>query len=347
MNKNIDNMNKNIDNSDKNIDKNSKNNDSNIGKNNDKSIVLGIDIGGTTCKCGVFTTVGELLYKDEIPTRKDEGGSLILSDIKAHIPELLNAVKRESSDITGVGIGVPGAVKDDGTVNKCINLGWGVFNVAQTFEEMTGYRVKVGNDANMAALGEYWMGSAKEYSSSILVTLGTGVGGGVIVNGKPLCGFNGAAAEIGHLPIVGEETEYCNCGKRGCLEQAASATGIVKTALRMLNESDEPSSLRNIPYISAKVVFDEAKAGDSMALKVVDYVCGYLGKGLACAAVMVDPEVISIGGGVSAAGDFLLTRIEKYYREYVFHASKNTRIIKATLGNDAGMYGAARLVLKD
>lgn len=326
---------------------NNKGDADNMIKNNDKSIVLGIDIGGTTCKCGVFTTDGELLYKDEIATRKDEGGSLILSDIKNHIPDMLSAAGMKSDDVAGVGIGVPGAVKDDGTVNKCVNLGWGVFNVAQTFNEITGYKVKVGNDANMAALGEYWMGSAKEYSSSLFVTIGTGVGAGVIVDGKPLCGYNGAAAELGHLPVVEDEQEYCNCGKKGCLEQVASATGIVRTATRMLNESGEPSSLRDIPYISAKVVFDEAKAGDLIALNVVDYVCRYLGKGIACAAGMVDPEVISIGGGVSAAGEFLLSRISKYYKEYVFHASRNTQIIQATLGNDAGMYGAARLVMND
>ena len=151
-----------------------------------KDIVLGIDIGGTTCKCGVFTTDGTLVYKDEIPTRKDEGGSLILSDIKEHIPELVKAAGRSCDEIKGVGIGVPGAVREDGTVNKCVNLGWGVFNVAQTFKDMTGYEVKVGNDANMAALGEYWMGSAKAYSSVVLVTIGTGVGGGVIIEGKPI-----------------------------------------------------------------------------------------------------------------------------------------------------------------
>ena len=154
-----------------------------------KDIVLGIDIGGTTCKCGVFTTDGTLVYKDEIPTRKDEGGSLILSDIKEHIPELVKAAGRSCDEIKGVGIGVPGAVREDGTVNKCVNLGWGVFNVAQTFKDMTGYEVKVGNDANMAALGEYWMGSAKAYSSVVLVTIGTGVGGGVIIDGKPLKTF--------------------------------------------------------------------------------------------------------------------------------------------------------------
>ena len=210
---------------------------------------------------------------------------------------------------------------------------------------MTGYEVKVGNDANMAALGEYWMGSAKAYSSVVLVTIGTGVGGGVIIDGKPICGYNGAAAEIGHLPIVEEETEYCNCGNKGCLEQVASATGIVRTATRMLNATDEPSALRTLPYISAKAVFDEAKAGDSCAIKVVDYVCRYLGKGIACASAMTDTEVICIGGGVSAAGDYLIERVAKYYKEYAFHACKNTKIVRAELGNDAGMYGAAKLAL--
>ena len=310
-----------------------------------KDIVLGIDIGGTTCKCGVFTTDGTLVYKDEIPTRKDEGGSLILSDIKEHIPELVKAAGRSCDEIKGVGIGVPGAVREDGTVNKCVNLGWGVFNVAQTFKDMTGYEVKVGNDANMAALGEYWMGSAKAYSSVVLVTIGTGVGGGVIIDGKPICGYNGAAAEIGHLPIVEEETEYCNCGNKGCLEQVASATGIVRTATRMLNATDEPSALRALPYISAKAVFDEAKSGDSCAIKIVDYVCRYLGKGIACASAMTDTEVICIGGGVSAAGDYLIERVAKYYKEYAFHACKNTKIVRAELGNDAGMYGAAKLAL--
>ena len=158
-------------------------------------------------------------------------------------------------------------------------------------------------------------------------------------------GFNGAAGEIGHLPLVEGETESCNCGKKGCLEQVASATGIVRTANRMLAESDMPSSLRSVPYISAKVIFDEAKGGDALAIQVTEYVCRYLGKGLACAAGMVDPEVFVIGGGVSAAGEYFINLIDKYYKECVFHASRQTKIVKAALGNDAGMYGAAKLIL--
>ena len=308
-------------------------------------VLFGIDIGGTTVKCGLFSQAGELMAKSEIPTRKDEGGSLILDDIKAHIDNVLEEQKLANEDVIGIGMGVPGSVTSDGVVNKCINLGWGVFNVAEEMQKKTGMSVKVGNDANMAALGEYWQGGAKGYSSMMLVTIGTGVGGGIIIDGKPVCGFNGAAAEIGHIPVVEGETEVCNCGKKGCLEQVASATGIVRVATRMLNELDTPSTLRNVPYISAKIIFDEAKEGDGLALEVVECISSYLAKGLACAAGMVDPECFLIGGGVSAAGEFFTDRITKHYKDMVFHPSRNTKILRATLGNDAGMYGAAKLVL--
>ena len=273
-------------------------------------IIFGIDVGGTTCKCGTFSEEGELLRKEEIPTRKDEGGSLILPDISEYIKGVLADMNMTTEDVAGIGMGLPGACLEDGTVNKCINLGWGVFNAANALSELTGIPVKIGNDANMAALG-----------------------------------FNGAAGEIGHLPLVEGETESCNCGKKGCLEQVASATGIVRTANRMLAESDMPSSLRSVPYISAKVIFDEAKGGDALAIQVTEYVCRYLGKGLACAAGMVDPEVFVIGGGASAAGEYFINLIDKYYKECVFHASRQTKIVKAALGNDAGMYGAAKLIL--
>lgn len=308
-------------------------------------VVFGIDVGGTTCKCGTFSEDGRLLRKDEIPTRKDEGGSLILPDIRDYINGVLSDMNLTKDDVTGIGMGVPGACLEDGTVNKCINLGWGVFNAANVLSELTGIPVKIGNDANMAALGEFWVGGGLEYNSMVMVTIGTGVGGGVIIDGKPLYGYYGAAAEIGHMPLVDGETERCNCGKKGCLEQVASATGIVRIANRMLTERDMPSSLRAVPYISAKVIFDEAKTGDALAIQVTEYVCRYLGKGLACAAAMVDPEVFVIGGGVSAAGEYFINLIEKYYKEYAFHASRDTKIVKASLGNDAGMYGAAKLIL--
>lgn len=310
-----------------------------------EKVCFGIDIGGTTIKCGLFTQAGELLKKDEIPTRKDDGGSLILDDIKAYIEQVMQEEQLTKADVVGVGMGVPGAVTDAGVVNKCVNLGWGVFNVAEEMSARLGIPVKAGNDANMAALGEYWKGGAKGYSSMMLVTVGTGVGGGVIINGKPVNGFNGAAAEIGHLPIVEDETEVCNCGKRGCLEQVASATGIVRVANRMLNNYEKPSTLKNLQYISAKAIFDEAKAGDGLAMQITEYVSKNLAKGLACAAGIVDPECFLIGGGVSAAGDYFIDLIKKYYSEFVFHPCRDTKIQRAELGNDAGMFGAAKLVL--
>lgn len=319
-------------------------------------ICFGIDIGGTTVKCGLFSEEGELLEKSEIPTRKENGGNLILDDIKKHMDEILSTNHKSWDDVIGIGMGVPGSVRDNGVVNKCVNLGWGVFNVAEEMMKKVDVPVRVGNDANMAALGEYFKGGGKGNSSMVMVTIGTGVGAGIIINGTPLNGFNGAAAEIGHMPLVEDETETCNCGKKGCLEQVASATGIARMARRMLAEykneeqnalsvQTPQSSLAEIENITAKDVFDEAKKGDELANRVVEYICRYLAKGLACAAGMVDPECFLIGGGVSAAGTFFTDRIEKYYRQLVFHPSKETKILLAQLGNDAGMYGAAKLAL--
>lgn len=305
---------------------------------------FGIDIGGTTIKCGLFSCDGKLIDKSEIPTRKADNGSHILDDIKVHIDNIMQQYNIDVQDVSGIGIGVPGSVTEDGVVNKCINLGWDVVNVEKAMSDKTGMKVKAGNDANLAALGEYFMGDAKEYKSCIMITIGTGVGGGVIIDGKPLYGYNGAAGEIGHLPIVEGETERCNCGKIGCLEQIASATGIVRLAKKALDNMDEPSSLRDIENITAKDVFDEAKLGDEISLYVVDTVSKYLAKGLACAACFIDPECFIIGGGVSAAGTFFTDRIAKYYKELAFHPSRNTKILMARLGNDAGMYGAAKLV---
>ena len=311
--------------------------------------IIGIDLGGTSIKFAILTLDGEVQEKWSIKTNILDEGSHIVDDMIESIAHRLKMLELDASEFQGIGMGSPGVVdREKGTVIGAYNLNWKTLQpVKEKIESALHIPFFIDNDANVAALGERWKGAGENQPDVVFMTLGTGVGGGVIIDGKPLCGFNGAAAEIGHLPVADEEKEYCNCGKRGCLEQVASATGIVKTAVRMLSESDEPSALRDIPYISAKAVFDEAKNGDSVALKVVDYMCRYLGKGLACASGMVDTEVICIGGGVSAAGEFLLSRVEKYYKEYVFHASRNTKILKATLGNDAGMYGAARLVLNE
>lgn len=247
--------------------------------------------------------------------------------------------------MSGIGIGVPAPVDDNGVVQNTANLGWGYKEVNREMEELTGLKVAAGNDANVAALGEMWLGAGKGQKNMIMVTLGTGVGGGVIVNGHPLVGAHGAGGEIGHLCVNYEETEHCGCGKTGCLEQYASATGIARLAKKRLAADDAASSLRDKKEISAKTVFDALKDGDKVAEEIVEEFGVYLGHAMANLAAVVDPSVIVIGGGVSKAGEILLDYVEKNFQEKAFFANKNTEFVLATLGNDAGICGAAKLIL--
>ncbi len=309
------------------------------------SICFGIDIGGTSVKLGLFTQEGELLDNWEIPTRKEDKGSFILQDVAASVEGKIKEKSLNKEDIVGIGIGVPGPVTEDGTVVQCVNLGWGTFNVANEMKALTGLETKVGNDANVAALGEMWQGGGKGYKNLIMVTLGTGVGGGVILDGNILTGSNGAAGEIGHITVSYDETESCNCTKHGCLEQFASATGIVKEAKRILEKSEEASVLRNVPALSAKAIFDAAKEGDALALRSVDQLGRYLGIALSHVSAVVDPQAFVIGGGVSKAGDMLTEVIRKHYEQNVMLALKGKEFKLALLGNDAGIYGSAKLIL--
>ena len=305
------------------------------------SYYAGVDVGGTTVKMGLFSEAGELLEKWEIPTRTGENGKYILPDIAESIEE--KRVSRDG-DIKGIGVGIPGPITDDGTVLKCANLGWGVFSVKDTLSELTGVdNVKVGNDANVAALGEMWKGGGQGFDSIVMVTLGTGVGGGIIQKGKALTGSAGAAGEIGHIKVNFEETERCGCGKTGCLEQYASATGIVRMAKKELRED---SCLARCEKITAKDVFDGAKAGDAYCLEIVEKFGRYLGIALGCVAQVVDPEAFVIGGGVSAAGSIITDTVSRFYGENVMFALKDKKFCLAELGNDAGIYGAIRMVLK-
>ncbi len=310
-----------------------------------KQYFFGIDLGGTTVKLGVFTVTGELLQKWEIPTRTEDGGAMILPDIAASIREVLQNNGISPEQVLGAGLGVPGAVQQDRIVAPCVNLnGWGG-DVAGRLESLLGFPVKAVNDANAAALGELWQGSGKGYENVVFVTLGTGVGGGIIVGGKLLRGAHGAGGEIGHVKVTEDETLTCGCGKRGCLEQYASATGVVRTARRFLSESDEPSSLRTYAEVTAKAVFDEAKNGDKLANEVLDFFGKKLGYGLSIISCVCDPDIFVIGGGVSKAGQIILDRIEESFRSNAFPACEGTRFALASLGNDAGIYGCARLML--
>lgn len=311
-------------------------------------ICFGIDIGGTTVKIGVLSMEGELLDKWEIPTRTEDGGKYILEDIADSVKKYVADKGLNMSDVIGAGMGVPGPVTSDGTVLRCVNLGWGVFNCAKALSDLLSVPVKAGNDANVAALGEQWQGGGKGHNDLVVVTLGTGVGGGIILGGQILAGVNGAAGEIGHMQVVAPEDTIgvCGCGNQGCLEQVASATGIVKLAKRLVEETDTPTSLRELSQITAKDVLDAAKAGDAGAVSVVEKMAYYLGSALAAICAVVNPEMIVIGGGVSKAGQYLIDKIREAFIPKAFHALRDTEFALATLGNDAGMVGAARLVLQ-
>lgn len=311
--------------------------------------IYGIDIGGTTVKMGLFDEKGDMLEKWEIVTRKENNGENILPDIVKSIKEKNSEKSIETDDILGIGMGVPGPITEDGRVLKCANLGWGIFSVADEMSKLTGVKkVKVGNDANVAALGEQWRGGGRGFDNIVMVTLGTGVGGGIIMNGKILTGENGAAGEIGHITVNPKETLTCGCGCKGCLEQYSSATGVIRLAKERLEASDKPSELRKFAddEIGGKEVFDAYKAGDELAAEAVDEFAVYLGMGLGNVASVVDTQAFVIGGGLSKNGPVVIDIVKEQYKKNVMFALKNTEFRLAELGNDAGMYGAVRMVLQ-
>ena len=312
-----------------------------------KKYCFGIDVGGTTVKMGLFTTEGELLDKWEIPTRKEDGGAYILNDVAASVESKLAEKNIAKEDVAGAGIGVPGPTLDTGYVSICVNLGWKDKNPANELSELLSIPVKAGNDANVAALGEMWKGGGEGYLDVVLLTLGTGVGGGIIINGEIAPSHRGVGGELGHITVNPDEEATCNCGNHGCLEQYASATGVVRIAKKLLAASKEESSLRTLETVTAKDVFDAAKAGDHLAVEAVEVLGKYLGLVVANVALTVDPDVFVIGGGVSKAGQVLIDVITKYYHNFAKIIGDNkAKVVLAKLGNDAGIYGAARMVLK-
>ncbi|WP_035769347.1 ROK family glucokinase [Butyrivibrio sp. NC2002] len=306
--------------------------------------VFGVDIGGTTVKIGLLDLDGHKIEVWEIPTRTENGGEKILPDIAESIRFKMEERGIKDSQVVGVGAGAPGPFSDDGTILKAVNLGWSEFNLKNELHDLVKIPVKCGNDANVAALGECWKGGGQGYKDILMVTLGTGVGGGIIHEGKIFNGANGAGGEIGHIHIEDNETVECNCGNKGCLEQYASATGAVLLMKRILEKSDEESVLRGTQF-ECKDIFDAAANGDKLAIEATKQYGDYLGKGLAMIASTINPEIIVFGGGVSKAGDVLFDLIRPSFEKYVFHGAKRTKFALAKLGNDAGIYGAAKLVL--
>jgi glucokinase len=308
---------------------------------------FGVDVGGTSVKLGLFSSEGILLEKWEIPTRTENNGEHVLPDIAASILSKLSERNLPFEEIEGIGIGVPGPVSADFTVNKCINLGWGVFNLKEKMNQLLPQipKIAAGNDANVATLGELWQGGGKGHHSAVMFTLGTGVGGGIVVDDQIVAGTNGGAGEVGHMTVNPHESVPCACGKYGCLEQYASANGIVRMGKVMLFQSYKPSKLREMETFTAKEICDLAREGEEMSLDIVDRFGEYMGRAMSYVSCTVDPDICIIGGGMSRAGSIITDAILKYYRRYAFHVSTGTSIALAELGNDAGIYGCAKMIL--
>lgn len=309
---------------------------------------FGVDVGGTTIKLGLFSADSTLLEKWEIPTNIQEHGTRILPDIVGSITAKMSQKDIDVQQIIGIGFGFPGPVTDQGIVNHCDNLELDRLNVK---EEMTRLmpgiaNIKVENDANVAALGELLHGGGKGYTSAVMITLGTGVGGGVVLNNTIISGFNGAAGEVGHFTVEPQETELCGCGKRGCLEQYASANGIVRLGRRMLAQCQTPSPLRTPDTFSAKDICDLARAGDELATAILNRCADYLGLAMSYISCTIDPQIFIVGGGMSRAGAVLINAIADRYHRYAYHATKQTAVVEAKLGNDAGIFGCAAMVLE-
>ncbi len=315
-----------------------------------KQWIVGVDLGGTTTKLAFITMDGEIVHKWEIPTDNTDEGKNITTNISIAIDEKLKEHGQTKDHLLGIGMGAPGPVNyEEGILLNVVNLGWpNNYPLKNSLETATSLPAAIENDANCAALGEMWMGAGNGAKDLVCVTLGTGVGGGVIAGGKVVQGINGAAGEIGHITAIPFDGAQCNCGKTGCLETVASATGIVRLARTELAkgiQSELTSKMVENNTITAKDVFDAARNNDRLAQTVLNEVSFHLGFALASIANTLNPEKIVLGGGVSKAGDILLNPVISNFEKFAFSAVRDsTKLALATLGNDAGVLGAAWLI---
>ena len=324
-----------------------------------EKVLFGVDIGGTAIKFGIFDEKGRLHKDWEIPTDRSDKGGHIIEQIAVSIEGVIQKTGMKHSQIAGIGLGVPGPVLESGEVVKAPNLGWQSRNVKKELEELSGLKVEAANDANAAALGEIWAGSAKGCENLVLITLGTGVGGGIVLGGRLVYGSNGGGGEFGHMCVEPEETEVCGCGRRGCLEQYTSATGVVRlarTCAREMAGQDVRQDVQETGEIiwagrriseadlTAKDVWDAVREKDPAACRTAEIFGEKLGFALANLAAVLNPEQFLFGGGMSRAGEIMLPYIEKNYEKYVYGPCRKVKFGFASLGNQAGIYGAARLV---
>ena len=297
-----------------------------------REVCFGIDVGGTTVKLGLVSREGDLLDKREFPTFRDVDATF--DDIAGHMRQVMESFP--DCICVGAGVGVPGPVVNQSLVTLCVNLGWENLNVAQELSSRAGVPVKAANDANLAALGEAWQGTGKGCRNLVLFTVGTGVGGGVICDGRIVAGATGAGGEVGHMTVPFHPDWECCCGRKGCLEVTSSATGIIRAARQF-------SPFKEMDKIGAKDVYDAAAAGDENAQAVVKEAATALGYAAASVSCVVNPEIILLGGGVSAAGSALLGPVEAAFKANVLEACSDVRFALAQLGNNAGIYGGAAL----
>ena len=306
--------------------------------------LAGVDVGGTTTKLGLFPAGERAIAAWEIPTRKFEEIDHLWGDVAEAIFKKLEELNIPKEDLKAVGVGLPGPIRDDGFLPRCVNLGMSACYPADLLSQaMGGIPVAAGNDANVAALGEVYYGAAKGHDDAVVFTLGTGVGGGIILKGRILAGNRGLGGEVGHMVVNPAETDVCNCGNKGCLEQYASATGIVRIAHKFMKETGKKTSLTKFENLTCKDVCDEAKKGDELSLETLEVFGKYLGMAVAHTILTVDPDVIILGGGVTKAGQILIDVVDKYVKEYTHLTDEHVPIVIATLGNDAGIYGSAAL----
>ncbi|EFM09564.1 glucokinase, ROK family [Paenibacillus curdlanolyticus YK9] len=313
-----------------------------------EQIYVGVDIGGTAIKVGICNPSGDLLHTYEGPTECEKGTETVLHNIATYARRIVEQSAYDWEQVGGVGVGIAGFLDiPNGIVKNSVNLGLRDVHLKDYLEQHLQKTVRINNDANVAALGEAWAGAGKGVDHCVCYTLGTGVGGGIIINGKIYEGFNGMAGELGHMQIVPDlEAIQCGCGKMGCLETVSSATGIIRMANDAVERGDR-TSLSLAEHIMAKEVFDAAKAGDEVASRIVNRAAYYLGKSMASVAVVLNPQRFIVGGGVSKAGEFLFEQIREEFLKYTPEvAAENVTIVPATLGNDAGVVGAAGLILR-
>lgn len=314
-----------------------------------KPYAFGVDLGGNAIKIGLFQTTGNLVDKWTIPARLEDRGSHLLPDVVDSIRAKMESHSLSWESVEGVGMGVPGPVGQDGTVLRCVNLGWDVLNVPQAVRELEPAieKLQVANDVNAATLGEMWQGGAQWNNSAVMVTLGVGIGSGIVVDNKVFVGSTGAAGEIGHMCVNPKETERCTCGNYGCLEQYCSDTGLVRSAKQVLEEMSQAASVLREGEITPQAICEAAKKNDPVATEVLDRFGQLMGQALTAVACTVNPQVFVIGGALSQGGMVILKPIETYFRRYAFHAFRNTPFVLAELGDDAGIYGSVRMLFDD